>query len=92
MQVIEVLRLEAPAKLNRALCLLKLGDPHACIQVAQEVGLSCINIAADLSSNLDTQVAFGPASLPSRVSGLITSYLEHIPQNLKVTNGLPLAI
>jgi len=63
-KIVQMLQLEAAVKLNKALCLLKLGDPHACIQTAKEV-------------------EFGPASLPSRISDYVSTYLKFIPQNLK---------
>jgi len=36
-KVVEIIQLEAAAKVNKALCLLKLGDPRGCIEAAREV-------------------------------------------------------
>ena len=37
LQVVEIIQLEAAAKVNKALCFLKLGDPRGCIEAAREV-------------------------------------------------------
>ena len=82
-QIVQMLQLEAAVKLNKALCLLKLGDPHACIQTAKEVQENDTLFYSLMELKL--QVEFGPASLPSRISDYVSTYLKLIPQNLKAS-------
>merc|ERR1712178_522766 len=55
-KVIEVLQMEAAAKINKAFCLLKLGDARGCIQSAQEVVFGPSSMLPRLSCSIDKYV------------------------------------